>query len=318
MYLTFRKTEFTKLAEDFAKADYLYVILSMIMGYVAFISRGIRWNLLLEPLGKKAKTWNAINAIAVAYLVNTAVPRAGEIARCTTLKSTDDIPFNRLVGTVVLERIIDMFMLLGLMAVTFVLEFNTFKSFFETAFAGSEGPDTVGIAIKISTVVVFLIAVFILYRLRARFQQLPFYSKVREFWYGLKDGLKSLGKVKNKFAFFAHTFFIWFMYYLMIYVVTFALPATQGISPTSGLFIMIVGGLGMVVPSPGGIGSYHYLVMLGMGVLGVASADGVSFATLVHGGQFFMTLIAGFISLAFVYRERRKLKKQNDNSGSPQ
>lgn len=309
LYLALRKTDFEKLAYDFANAEYIFVIISMVMGYAAFISRGIRWNLLLEPLGKKAKTWNAIHSISIGYLANAAIPRAGEVARCTALRSTDDIPVNRLFGTVVLERIIDGLMLLSLMLVTFIIEFSNFVAFFDSAFEGKDpGASAQGWIWKAALGLTFVGFFVVLYVLRERFQHLPIYTRVRDFWHGFKEGFKSLKKVKNKWAFIGHTLFIWGMYYLMIYVVVFALPATENIDPSSGLFLMIVGGLGMVVPSPGGIGSYHYLVMLGMGVLGVAAADGVSFATLVHGGQFIMTLIAGGIAALAIYRERRKIQ----------
>lgn len=308
LYLAFQNTDLEKLAQDFAQANYFYVILSMIMGYLAFISRGLRWNLLLEPMGKTPKKWNSIHAITIGYLVNAAVPRAGELARCTSLRSTDQIPVNRLFGTVMLERMIDGLILLSLMLLTLILELDKLLSFFDEAF-GRERPDQASILWKIALGLAGLAILVLLYLFRERFKHLPFYSKVRDFWHGFKEGFKSFAKLRHKGLFFAHTLFIWAMYYLMIYIVVFALPATSHVDPSSGLFLMILGGLGMVVPSPGGIGSYHYLVMLGMGVLGVSASDGVSFATLVHGGQFVMTVISGFIALAFVYRERRKLKK---------
>mgnify|MGYP006425316689 CR=1 FL=1 len=308
LYLAFQNTDLEKLARDFAQANYSYVLLSMLMGYLAFVSRGLRWNLLLEPMGTTPKKWNSIHAIAIGYLANAAVPRAGELARCTSLHSTDEIPVNRLFGTVMLERMIDGLILMGLMLLTVILELDKLLSFFDEAF-GRQRPDQASIIWKVALGLVFLALLVLVYLFRARFQHLPFYSKVRDFWQGFKEGFKSFAQVKRKGIFFAHTLFIWSMYYLMIYIVVFALPATDHIDPTSGLFLMILGGMGMVVPSPGGIGSYHYLVMLGMGVLGVSASDGVSFATLVHGGQFIMTILAGLIALALVYRERRRLKK---------
>ena len=151
----------------------------------------------------------------------------------------------------------------------------------------------------------------IAYLLRHKIQSLPFFAKIRELWQGFKEGFASLAKVENKWAFVGHTLFIWANYFLMIYVVVFALPATAEIGLANGLFVMIAGGMGMVVPSPGGIGSYHYLVMLALSVLGVSQVDGLSFATLVHGGQFLMTIIAGLIAMPFIYRARKKLKSNS-------
>lgn len=310
LYMAFRKTEWSKLVADFQAADYRYVILSMLMGYAAFISRGLRWNLLLEPLGKKAKPWNAIHAVSVGYFGNILVPRAGEVMRCTSLKSTDDIPLERLFGTVVLERLIDAIILLILILFTFIIQLGNLQDFFNQAFANADGSASSGPNLKLILLGLILVFGLLAYFLRHRIQALPIYAKVRELWQGFKEGFKSLSKVEHKWAFYGHTAFIWLMYFLMIYVVIFALPATEDISVANGLFVMIAGGMGMVVPSPGGIGSYHYLVMLALGVLGVPEADGLSFATLVHSGQLVMTLIAGFLALPMVYRARRILKKQ--------
>ncbi|MDZ7845296.1 MAG: lysylphosphatidylglycerol synthase transmembrane domain-containing protein [Owenweeksia sp.] len=124
-YLAFRNTEFKKLASDFESANYGYIIASMVMGFLAFVSRGMRWVLLLEPLGKKPHTWHSIHSISIGYLSNLLVPRAGELARCTALKGSDQIPVNRLFGTVIVERIIDFIMLGLLVALTFILKFDS-------------------------------------------------------------------------------------------------------------------------------------------------------------------------------------------------
>ena len=309
-YLAFRNTEFEKLANDFRKADYTYVILSIIMGYLAFISRGMRWVLLLEPLGKKPNTWNAIHSVTIGYFANLLVPRAGELARCTALYQTDDIPVNRLFGTVILERVIDFLMLLFLVLLTLILEFDLLMELFDTAFSATQGSEdnNSGLYIKIGIAAFGAISLIALYLLREKFMMHPLYQKVREFWEGIKEGLKSISQLKSKTPFILHTIFIWLMYYLMVYICVFSLDATQNLSPSSGLLVMIAAGFGMVVPTPGGIGAYHYLVMLGLGVLGVASDDGVSFATLVHTGQLVMTVITGTIAAGFLYRARRRKK----------
>jgi len=311
LYLAFRKTEWSKLLEDFQRARYEYVFLSMVMGYLAFVSRGLRWNLLLRPLGQGAKSWHAIHAISIGYFTNAIVPRAGEVARCTALHSTDKIPVNRLFGTVVLERVIDGLMLLSLVALTVLLQLSEMQSFFAKA-SRNDTPEERGFPWWAWVLLGLVVLLVVLYRSRHRFQTHPLYARFRQTWSGFKEGLRSLNKVENKWAFFAHTFFIWIMYYCMVYVVFFAFPQTSDIGLANGLFIMIVGGLGMVVPTPGGIGSYHYLVSLGLGVLGIDEAVGLSFATLVHGGQLIMTLIAGGLALALVYRIRRNIKKQGD------
>lgn len=312
-YLAFRNTEFDKLMSDFEKAKYQYIILSMIMGYLAFISRGIRWVILLKPLGKTPITWNSIHSISIGYLTNLIIPRAGELARCTALQQSDKIPVNRLFGTVILERVVDMIMLLIFVSLTLIFQFEELSSFFSSAFSrqvssdGKEGG--MGTIIKISILALGVLGLVLLYLLRHKFQHLPLYAKVREFWDGIKEGLKSISKLDSKWPFIFHTLFIWIMYYLMVYVCIYALPSTADLSPANGLFIMVAAGLGMVVPTPGGIGAYHYLVMLALAVFGISNTDGVSFATLVHTGQLVMTVIAGIIAFAAMGRVKLRAKK---------
>lgn len=295
--------------EDLKGAKYSYIILSMVMGYVAFVSRGLRWKLLLEPIGEKANTWHAIHAVAIGYLSNLLVPRAGELARCTALYQADKIPVNKLFGTVILERVIDFIMLVSLVLLTFVLEFEQLQTFFSNTLAQAEGQTGGNNSLKIIIGLIILSGAVAFYFLRHRFKHLPLYARIKDFWIGIKDGLKSIGKLEHKLSFILHTLFIWSMYYLMVYVCVFALPETENIDPSSGLFVMIVAGLGMVVPTPGGIGSYHYLVKMAMVVIGVSATVGLSFATLVHTGQIIMTVVGGGIAFAAMGRHRLKNKR---------
>lgn len=299
------------MLEDFQKANYWYILASMIMGFLAFVSRGIRWTLLLAPLGTKPGVWNSIHSVSIGYFSNLLVPRAGELARCTALNRVDKIPVNRLFGTVILERVVDFIMLIILVLLAFIMKFDELMSFFNTAFEGSSEPsDSTATFIKVAIAGAVVVILITIYLIRGRFAHLPLYSKVREFWYGIKDGLKSISMLKSVWPFILHTIFIWSMYYLMVYVCFFAMDTTDHLTASDGLFIVIVAGLGMVVPTPGGIGAYHYLVMLGLGVLGVANDDGVSFATLVHTSQLIMTIIAGIVAITALARVRARKTKE--------
>ncbi len=283
----------------------------MIIGYLAFISRGVRWLYLLEPLGHKPNKWNSIHSISIGYFTNMIVPRAGELARCATLYRTDKIPVNRLFGTAIMERVIDLIMLICSVLLVLFLEFNNLNSFFNDAFNNNktEKNGSAGLVWKLVIAAIIVGVVSIAYMLRHRFLHHLTYIKVKDFWHGVKKGFRSLSKVKQKGWFTAHTLFIWAMYYLIIYINVFSLKATSHLTASNGLFIMVVAGLGMLMPTPGGIGSFHYLVMLGMGIVGVAPDDAVSFATLVHISQLIMTVIAGSIALVIVSAYRKAIKQ---------
>ncbi len=307
-YFAFKDINFEGFVNDLENARYEYVLLSMIMGYLAFVSRGMRWVLLLKPIGESAHTWRAIHAVTIGYFVNMFVPRAGELARCTALYQADRVPVNKLFGTVILERVIDFIVLILLVILTFILEFDRLQDLFAAA-SENNSPQNNNL-LKIIGAIVVVSGALAFYFLRHRFRHLPLYTKVKDFWAGIKDGLKSILKLEKKWPFILHTLFIWAMYYLMVYICVFALPETENIDPSSGLFVMIVAGLGMVVPTPAGAGSYHILVKMAMVALGISATVGLSFATLVHEGQLIMTAIAGAVAFVLMGRHRIRNKRE--------
>lgn len=275
------------------------------MGYLAIVSRGLRWNMLIEPLGMRASTANCIHAVNFAYFANTFVPRSGELARCVALNQTDSIPVEKLFGTVIMERIIDSVMLLGIMLIAVGTHLDAFRNMLAQAEAGegSEGSSgslwpyvLVGLA---AGLVAFLL-------LRPRLRNYAFYRRLESFAKGLLDGLKSVFSMKNKGLFIGHTLFIWLMYFFMAYLVAFSLEATSNLSMSDGLFIVVAGGLGMVFPSPGGTGSYQFAVKLAFIALGFSGETGLQFATIVWVTQTAMILITGLFAALALYMARRK------------
>ncbi len=308
LYLAFGGIEFDKLWQVMVTAKYEYIIASMAMGYAAIISRGIRWKLLLEPMGYKPKTWNSIHAVSTLYFVNLAIPRAGELARCTSLNQVEDIPVNKLFGTVLLERTIDFVFLIIIFLTALVLNFEYIVALFDATSAGSSSESGVSWPLIIAGVLA-VGSVMVYFIFRERIQQLPLFAKVREFVSGLKEGFRSITKMKKQGAFWLHSLFIWANYFFMVYICFFALEETSTLTISDGFFIMIAASLGIVIPVPGGTGSYHYLVKMAMIVLGFSEELGLGFATLVHSAQTLMLIGTGAIAMFVLYLERRRKKK---------
>ena len=305
MYLAFRNSDPVKLWADILEANYWLVLAGALLGYTALISRGYRWLILLEPMGYTPKAWNCVHSVSVLYLVNMAVPRAGEVARCTSLNQVEDIPVDKLFGTVILERVVDFIMLISIMIFTFFMYVDELIQFFALAFGnaemGSPSSNTKFILLGVAALfgVLFLI-------LRKRIINHPKFEAVRNFWQGMKEGLKTIKTMRRKKAFILHTLYIWSTYFLMVYVVFYAIPATSHLAWHDAFFVFVAASLGIVVPTPGGIGAYHYLVMLALSILGLSETDGLAYATIVHSSQTLMLLIAGAFGFLFLYLERRK------------
>ena len=291
MYFAFKDQNLAEIVSKLKNIEYSWLLLSMGFGAIAIISRGVRWIYLIKALGYNSSIKNSVNSVAVGYLTNILIPRAGEISRCTSLQQVEKIPFNKLFGTIILERVIDFAILISLILVSFLYKYQEINSFF------SKILDSSNESLLTNPILVFLIIFsLILYLLRNQIKKLKYYEKIKSLVSGVKEGFISLKNLDHKTPFVIHTFLIWLMYLLMTYVCFFAIVETKHLNIFDGVYILVIGGLGMVVPSQGGIGSYHLAVKIGLVGIGIAAQPALLFAFAVHTAQTLMTIIFGIIS----------------------
>lgn len=291
MYFAFKDQNLAEIVSKLKNIEYSWLLLSMGFGAIAIISRGVRWIYLIKALGYNSSIKNSVNSVAVGYLTNILIPRAGEISRCTSLQQVEKIPFNKLFGTIILERVIDFAILILLILVSFLYKYQEINSFFSEILGSSNE------SLLTNPILVFLIIFsLILYLLRNRIKKLKYYEKIKSLVSGVKEGFISLKNLDHKTPFIIHTFLIWLMYLLMTYVCFFAIVETKDLNIFDGVYILVIGGLGMVVPSQGGIGSYHLAVKIGLVGIGIAAQPALLFAFAVHTAQTLMTIIFGIIS----------------------
>jgi uncharacterized protein (TIRG00374 family) len=313
LYYFFGKNS-ESLQRDLLKVDYIYVILSMVFGAWAYVNRGLRWIVLIDALGYETSKINSISSVSVGYFTNLFIPRAGEISRCTSLKKSDNIPVDKLFGTILIERVIDFAFLIVFVFLTALLKSG------EVIRSINEYQNLEGVESSNSKFIVLLFIILvgiILYLFKNKIKQLPFYQKVSEFIIGLKEGFKSIKQMKNKTSFWFHTFSIWTMYFLMTYICFQSIPETAHLGISDGLFLLVLGGIGMIVPAPGGIGSYHLIVMIGLvalqipeGVLSIKPYNeynpAMLFPFIVHTAQTFVAIIMGSLGLLMLFLSKKK------------
>ncbi|MGB2371529.1 MAG: lysylphosphatidylglycerol synthase transmembrane domain-containing protein [Flavobacteriales bacterium] len=306
MYLAFKNQSPKALIAQLKDVNYLWVVISMFFGFIAIVSRGLRWVILLQNLNFSVNKLNSIYAVAIGYFTNIAIPRAGEITRCTSLNQTEDVPVDKLFGTIILERAIDFIILISLVLLVLILKFELFLEFLAIIFEGQTLDVSSLIGVGLSAMAI-LIILFVL--TKKILKKSAVYIKIKTFVIGMKDGFKSINGLKNKTGFWAHTFIIWLMYLLMTYVCFFSIEATRMLNVADGLYTMVIGGFGMVAPVQGGIGAYHYIVKVGLMILDVSEDSALLFATVVHTAQTLMTLSVGGISILMVFLSKRKAKQ---------
>ena len=273
------------LIEKMSSAPFWAVSVTITMGLLAVISRGIRWNLLLNPMGYKASTTNAVAAVAFGYLANIFLPRSGEVARCAALNSTDDVPVDKLIGTVISERVVDVLMLLILLTVAFITNFDAVLGLFSSI----QIPGGSALFMLALAMGVFSIGGYAILKRKNK------KSKILKFIKGIGDGVKSVQNMERKTWFILHTLFIWIMYYLMSFVIFISMDGLEDLGFFQGLWVMVSGGFGMLFPSPGGIGSYQGAVMLGFESIGYDKVIGLAVGHVVWLTQTAMLILAGAV-----------------------
>ncbi|PCJ80740.1 MAG: hypothetical protein COA49_07895 [Bacteroidetes bacterium] len=285
-----------ELFDYMSSAPWWAVAITFTMGFLAIVSRGLRWLILLEPMGYKASGFRAVCAVAFGYFSNTFVPRSGELVRCAALNSTDNIPVNKLFGTVITERVVDLIMLFLFMSIAFVTNFDAVL-----ILLGQISIPEGNTLMVLALIMVVFIIVGILFVKKS--------TKIAEFVAGIGDGIKSVLAMKNRSAFILHTLFIWIMYFLMSYFLYSSMKGSSGIGVFDSLWVMVSGGFGMVFPAPGGIGSYQWAVTLGFESLGYDKLVGVAVGNVVWLTQTSMIIFSGALGYIFLAYHRFSLKK---------
>jgi uncharacterized protein (TIRG00374 family) len=274
------------LGKYFKEANYSWIFLGLFFGILSHLSRAYRWKFMLEPLGFKPKFTNSVLAVLVGYLVNLALPRAGEVSRALVLTNYEDVPFEKGFGTIVAERIADLIMMLCIIAITLFVQFDFIYELLTKNFNPT----------KIIVVLVILIFGFYILSSFIKKAKSGFLLKIKTFVSGLAEGVSSIFKMKNKWAFIFHTVFIWTMYVAMFWA---TIPAIDGLDvPIGGILIGFIAGGFSIAATNGGIGLYPIAVAGALALFDIPTEPATAFGWIMWTAQTAMVIVFG--GLAFL------------------
>jgi len=311
LWLSFRDIAFRELWATLRKADYLWLLPAAVMTLLSFFIRAHRWNLLIEPLGHKGRLINVYHAVATGYLANLIFPRLGEVTKCAVLSEREKIPFDRLVGTMLVERTVDVLTVVALIALTLIAGSSTTGSFLSESVFAPLSAKLSSSALSVTLIALLLLAITILvavlyFTLRKKLSDKPFFKKLYQFSDGIIDGLKSIAKLRRRWEFILYTLLLWVVYLLMTYFPLLCLHSTAGLGMNGALFVLVVGSLGMAAPVQSGLGAFHWIVSRGLLVAyGIPLQEGLAFATLSHESQLVFIALLGAISFFALFGRRR-------------
>lgn len=309
LFFSFKEVKWSDFAAGIKSCNFYWIAASMAVGVLGFIVRACRWRLLLKPMDENVSFKQAFNGVSIAYLTNFAFPRAGELARCAVVAKEKKITFEGAVGTVVVERGIDLICLIFWVIVTMLIKWDLFGNFiikeliepFSSKFTGNV------VAVMAVILCIAIISALVMYKLRRTLTKNRFTAKIVQIFKGLMNGIVSLFKMKEKWMFILYTFLIWGTYWATSYTTICAFPSVGHLGAADALFLMIVGGLGWVVPVQGGIGAFHFIVSLALAaVYGIPQSTGVVFATISHEAQALAMIICGVTALLSFWKVHGK------------
>ncbi len=322
LYFSFKGVKWSDFVKGLDNCRWEFILVSMVGGVVAFYLRGLRWRELLLPVDPSTKRSTTFNAINIGYLANFVFPRIGEFVRCgfVTKNSASDTTspvstevdsvtnsgstnlagsgkklasYDKVLGTVVLERSWDVVVLFLLLLVLLVFEWQRFGEFFSEKMLKplSSRLNFSLWWIVAAFIMALALLVWIVIKLRHRSK---ICGKICAFFAGIGQGVVSCLHMKHAWRFFLYTALIWVMYWLMSASIAWAVPEMSYLGPMDALFLMVAGSLGWLIPVPGGFGAFHYIVALALSTIyGVPFSLGIIFATLSHESQAITMIVCG-------------------------
>ena len=272
------------LLEYFKNANYWWIALGLFFGILSHLSRAYRWKFMLEPLGYKPRFINSTLAVLIGYFVNLAIPRAGEVSRASVMTNYEGIPFEKGFGTIVAERIADLIMMFLIIGITLLIQFD----FIIKLLTKNVDPIKMGLSLIVFVGVAFLFYSYV------RKSTNGLGLKIKTFVKSLIEGVTSIFRMKDKWAFIFHTVFIWVMYILMFWA---TIPAINGLEvPFGGILVGFIAGGFSIAATNGGIGLYPLAVAGAFTLFGVPEEPSTAFGGVMWAAQTAMIIIFGGLS----------------------
>lgn len=305
VWLTIRDVsseDWQHIKSSLANARHWLIIPALALLLLSHYLRSLRWKILMEPLGFHPSTFNTFAAVMIGYLVNAGVPRLGEVVKCTILARYEKVRADKLVGTIVLERIVDLICLLLVFFFTIVFEGDIIGDYI-SGLAGKFFEDRSGQFSTnrlVAAIGIVLAVILVIHFSLKRFGHIDAVARVRGVVQGIAHGLISIRHIKHRGLFLFHTLSIWLLYLFSTTIGIYALQETAHLGLGAGLTTLSVGSVGMII-TPGGIGAYPLFVANLLGLYGVdVTSTGMALGWLLWSVQTLIIVAGGIIFSALI------------------
>jgi hypothetical protein len=298
-----------QIKDAIRRARHWLIVPVVLLLLLSHYSRAIRWKILMEPLGYHPSTLNTFAVVMIGYLVNTGVPRLGEVVKCTLLSRYEKVRADRLIGTIMMERAVDLLSLVIIFILALIFQGHIIGKHVSDSFGNYLTNENGKIALGKITLIIISFTIFLLalYFLIKRFGHIDAIAKLKQIVKGIFNGLSSIKYIRQKKLFLFHSIFIWVLYLASTTLGIYALQETAHLGISGGLTTLAIGSVGMIL-TPGGIGAYPVLVAKLMGVYGINEKTiGNALGWLLWSVQTLLVLVVGPICFAlFSYHNKNR------------
>ncbi|MGX7668821.1 lysylphosphatidylglycerol synthase transmembrane domain-containing protein [Flavobacterium pedocola] len=294
-YYSYTPEQLEKIKGHFKNANYTYIFISSLFSIVSLAARGYRWRYSLEHMGYLSSFKINFAAVNIGYVMNYTIPRSGEIARALVLKKTYDIPFDKAIGTIIAERVIDLFILISFILTAFFLQFDQLQAFISEKIPFQK-------LVYLAIFACFALITGLLLFIYSKWKPILF---IKEKIAGLAEGLMSTFKMPNRIPFLALTAVIWISYVLTFYSAIFALPETSGIGFGTIVTAFVVGSLAVTFTN-GGFGAFPLLISEILVLYNIPEEAGTAFGWILWSSQTALVFLLGVLSFLLLPILQRK------------
>lgn len=300
-----------RIKTAYSNARHWLIVPVFVILFLSHYIRGLRWRLLIQPLGYSPSRLNSFFAVMIGYLVNQGVPRLGEVVKCTVLGRYEKIPVEKLIGTIILERIIDAITLLLVFGITLAIQPDLYTNIIDTFFnSRDEGTakktSYTFITLTMIGIVVFLFFVWILVK-KKTFRDVG--RILKKIGLRIAEGVGAIRHLKKRWQFIFLTVALWTLYFMGGYVGFMAFQETQIYGVREAFTVLSAGSIGMIA-SPGGIGAYAFMIEKTMILYGLSQPVAIAFGWILWLATTAVIIIGGLISFVAIpyYNKNRKLE----------
>jgi glycosyltransferase 2 family protein len=296
-----------KLATDFASVHIGWLLAVVVAFTLSIVLRAKRWQMQHEAIGYQTRMSTSFWSIVLGYFANLGLPRMGEVVRAGALAKAEQVPVEKVMGTLVVDRLMDFACLFLVICGAFLFEYDTLYGFLERQGAFDSKESGGGTSKWTYLGIATLGGVVLFYALRNKLMQSAIGIKLVGMLGGFKEGILGILKMKQPLVFIALSLGIWLMFYFQCLFGLWAFPPTAALSWTAALLVFVIGTFGFIIPSPGGMGTYHALTVAALSLYAIDGADSFSYANIFFFTiQILYNIVGGLLALVILPRLRKK------------